>query len=334
MSGAAYSLWKGLAGLSPGRRLVPSEVRHPVRHCPNNFFEIKANCTICICDSNLLHPPKKKLFIHPPPIDLFSALPLFWHRRYIRSHLPSRARSRYFLLYISAMVNAPLPSPPPLPPYSTTSSSDTARPPRNRFPEKSPEALERERFILPRLPTAKPPHQPIRDFIFTRFYKLVLATIYLIYSVYLKLRWTYHTALNRGFSILYYHHRTPQLIQQDVKEVKAKGKLPKHLSVIVEYEKGGLDTLIDEVAEITCWCASAGIKHLSVYEQTGMTTSPFFTKHCIQHPYQNPQTNNPRQESSNPTSPPPTAPSPSASTATSANRAPPSACTPLHPAAS
>lgn len=67
MSGAAYSLWKGLAGLSPGRRLVPSEVRHPVRHCPNNFFEIKANCTICICDSNLLHPPKKKLFIHPPP---------------------------------------------------------------------------------------------------------------------------------------------------------------------------------------------------------------------------------------------------------------------------
>lgn len=173
----------------------------------------------------------------------------------------------------------------PLPP-PTASSSYTAPPPRNRVvekstealererlilphPERSAEALERERLILPRLPPVQPVYRPVHDFI----YKLVLASLYLVYSVYLKLRWTYHTALNRGFSILYYHHRTPQLIQQDVKEVKAKGKLPKHLSVILEYEKGGLDTLIDEVAEITCWCASAGIKHLSVYEQTGIITS-------------------------------------------------------------
>lgn len=149
-------------------------------------------------------------------------------------------------------------------PAPAASSSYTAPPPRNRFGETLPKG------ILPRLPPVDPRPRPIRDFISTRFYKLVLATLYLVYSVYLKLRWTYHTALNRGFSILYYHHRTPQLIQQDVMEVKANGKLPKHLSVIVEYEKGGLDTLIDEVAEITCWCASAGIKHLSVYEQTGI----------------------------------------------------------------
>lgn len=151
-----------------------------------------------------------------------------------------------------------------LQPAPAASSSYTAPPPRNRFGENLPKG------ILPRLPPVNPPPRPIRDFISTRLHKLVLATLYLVYSVYLKLRWTYHTALNRGFSILYYHHRTPQLIQQDVMAVKTNGKLPKHLSVIVEYEKGGLDTLIDEVAEITCWCASAGIKHLSVYEQTGM----------------------------------------------------------------
>lgn len=156
----------------------------------------------------------------------------------------------------------------PQPAPAASSSSYTAPPPRNRFGENLPNG------ILPRLPPVDPRPRPIRDFISTRLYKLVLATLYLVYSVYLKLRWTYHTALNRGFSILYYHHRTPQLIQQDVMEVKANGKLPKHLSVIVEYEKGGLDTLIDEVAEITCWCASAGIKHLSVYEQTGMPSLP------------------------------------------------------------
>lgn len=138
------------------------------------------------------------------------------------------------------------------------------------YPEKSAEAIERERLALPRLLEVNTSYQPVRAFI----YRLLLATLYLVYSVYLKLRWTYHTALNCGFSILYYHHRTPQLIQQDVRELRAKGKLPKHLSVILEYEKGGLDTLIDEVAEITCWCASAGIKYLSVYERKGIMPPP------------------------------------------------------------
>lgn len=148
-------------------------------------------------------------------------------------------------------------------------ASPTTSPP---YLGKSAEAIERERLVLPRLQStdSSSSYQPVRNFI----YKLILATMYLIYSVYLKVRWTYHTALNCGFSILYYHHRTPQLIQQDVRELRAKGKLPKHLSVILEYEKGGLDTLIDEVAEITCWCASAGIKYLSVYEKKGIMPSP------------------------------------------------------------
>jgi len=48
--------------------------------------------------------------------------------------------------------------------------------------------------------------------------------------------------------------------------------------VILDYDQndrvGGLDTLIDDVAEIACWCASAGIPMLSVYERTG---AHFFT---------------------------------------------------------
>ena len=33
----------------------------------------------------------------------------------------------------------------------------------------------------------------------------------------------------------------------------------------------GLETLMDEVAEIAAWCSCVGIPMLSVYEKTGMT---------------------------------------------------------------
>ncbi|PWW76550.1 Undecaprenyl diphosphate synthase [Tuber magnatum] len=178
------------------------------------------------------------------------------------------------------MANA---SPPP-PPYSSSSSS--AYPPRplksalRSRQQKPPEVLERERALLARLPAADLSREkPIRNFLATRFYKFVLLTIHLLFGIYLKLRWAYHNILNRGLSILYYHHRTPQLIRKDVKELEERGKLPEHVSVILEYERGGLDTLIDEVSEISCWCASAGIKTLSVYEQTGILKSYISTSH-------------------------------------------------------
>jgi len=74
------------------------------------------------------------------------------------------------------------------------------------------------------------------------------------------------------FAILYYHHRTPELIQKDVKGLS---RLPEHLSVILKLEdeaKGGagLEGLVDEVAEIAAWCACAGISTLSIYERTGV----------------------------------------------------------------
>lgn len=73
------------------------------------------------------------------------------------------------------------------------------------------------------------------------------------------------------FSIFYYHHRDPAMIQKDIKRLN---KLPKILSVILKLEddgKGGaeLERLVNEVAEISAWCASAGIPVLNVYERTG-----------------------------------------------------------------
>jgi hypothetical protein len=79
--------------------------------------------------------------------------------------------------------------------------------------------------------------------------------------------------MNRVYSVLYYHHRTPQLIEKDVKPLKEGGKFPQHVSVILEMEgMDGIDSLVDEVAEISCWCAAAGIPRLSVYERTGEHT--------------------------------------------------------------
>lgn len=77
---------------------------------------------------------------------------------------------------------------------------------------------------------------------------------------------------DRILSILYYHHRTPELIQKDV---KALARLPQHLSVILKHEDGGrngagLEAIVNELAEISAWCACIGIPMLSVYESTGL----------------------------------------------------------------
>lgn len=70
---------------------------------------------------------------------------------------------------------------------------------------------------------------------------------------------------------MYYHHRTPEIIERDVKDLM---RLPKHLSVILKLEDDGrggaeLERLVNEVADLAAWCASAGIPMLSIYEKTG-----------------------------------------------------------------
>jgi len=112
----------------------------------------------------------------------------------------------------------------------------------------------------------------VRKFLRKQLHALVYTTIHAVFSVYIRLRQAYHAVKDRILAILYYHHRTPGLIQKDVKGL---GRLPEHLSVILKVEDGarsgaGLEALVDEVAEIAAWCACAGIPTLSVFENSGI----------------------------------------------------------------
>lgn len=139
---------------------------------------------------------------------------------------------------------------------------------------------QREKLLKPYLPS--PPASPqatdrslirtLRHFIKTQIHVLVFTVIHTLFSLYIRARQIYHVLVDRLFAILYYHHRAPELIKQDVRGLS---RLPKHLSVILELkgEDRGLarlDELMDEVAEIAAWCACVGIPTLSVYEKTGV----------------------------------------------------------------
>ena len=139
---------------------------------------------------------------------------------------------------------------------------------------------EREDLVKPYLPPAPPAaslplkrrkSQPARTFLKTQLYLLIYTVIHTIFSLYVRIRQTYHAVHDRVFAVLYYHHRTPELIKKDVKSLR---RLPKHLSVILELKEeqrggAGLEGLIDDVSEISAWCACVGIPILSIYERTG-----------------------------------------------------------------
>ena len=133
---------------------------------------------------------------------------------------------------------------------------------------------EREELLKPYLP--KPPksssqRRSVRGFLREQLHVLVYTIIHTVFSLYVRLRQAYNAIYSRILTVLYYHHRTPELIQKDVKGLS---RLPEHLSVILELEEekgeSGLDGLLDDLAELSAWCASAGIPTLSVYEKTGI----------------------------------------------------------------
>lgn len=109
----------------------------------------------------------------------------------------------------------------------------------------------------------------MRQFLRLQIHALFYFIVHALFSLYIRCRQGYHAVKDRILAILYYHHRTPELIQKDVKGLN---RLPKHLSVILKLEsgsRGGLEALVDEVAEISAWCACVGIPTVSVYERTG-----------------------------------------------------------------
>lgn len=111
----------------------------------------------------------------------------------------------------------------------------------------------------------------VRRFLKSQLYAFLYVLIHAIFSLYIHLRIAYRAVFNRVLSILNYHHNTPDYVQRDVSTLK---RLPKHVSVILTLEDEGragdaLEKLVNEVAEIAAWCASAGITRYSVYEKTG-----------------------------------------------------------------
>ncbi|KAL2037244.1 hypothetical protein N7G274_009933 [Stereocaulon virgatum] len=114
--------------------------------------------------------------------------------------------------------------------------------------------------------------QPVRSFAIKQLHLFVFTIMHLLFSVYIRIRQTYHVLWNQIFAVLYYHHKAPELIKQDVKNLN---RLPGHMSVILELkgeERGtaGVESLMDDLAEISAWCACVGIPMLSVYERTGI----------------------------------------------------------------
>ncbi|WEW58566.1 undecaprenyl pyrophosphate synthase [Emydomyces testavorans] len=138
---------------------------------------------------------------------------------------------------------------------------------------------DRERFIKPLLPeprsqptrsrSRKTRPKPIRTFLKNKLYYLAYFLIHICFSIYIRLRQSYHAVVDRVLAICYYHHRTPELIRKDVRDL---GRLPEHLSVVLTMRKDeeGLEILMDEVAELVAWSSCVGIPMLSIYEKTGV----------------------------------------------------------------
>jgi dehydrodolichyl diphosphate syntase complex subunit NUS1 len=107
----------------------------------------------------------------------------------------------------------------------------------------------------------------------TSIHFFIYHVVALLFSVFFRFRRAYRLVRGKIVSLLKYHHRTPEFIAHDVKSLQ---KLPKHLSVVIDYQEddehqgnAGLEGLVNDVCEIAAWTASAGIPFLSVYERTG-----------------------------------------------------------------
>jgi dehydrodolichyl diphosphate syntase complex subunit NUS1 len=114
--------------------------------------------------------------------------------------------------------------------------------------------------------------KPIRSAIRHQLHVLAFTIISALFGIFVRLRKAYHAIFDRVFVILYYHHRSPEHIRNDVKKLN---KLPEHLSVILQLDAeedrtSALEKLIHDVGEVTAWSASAGIPVLSIYERTGI----------------------------------------------------------------
>ncbi|KAF2682581.1 di-trans,poly-cis-decaprenylcistransferas-like protein [Lentithecium fluviatile CBS 122367] len=115
----------------------------------------------------------------------------------------------------------------------------------------------------------KPKTGRIRNFVHFVIYQ----TIALIFSVFFRFRRAWRLFWYKVCGVMGHHHRSPEWIVNDVKNLE---QLPRHLSVVLDYNEddedqgtAGLEGLLNDVCEIAAWSASAGIPLVSIYERTG-----------------------------------------------------------------
>jgi hypothetical protein len=110
----------------------------------------------------------------------------------------------------------------------------------------------------------------LRRFLRNQLHLLLFTFMHSIFSLYIKLRKAWHSISYSVRSVIYYHHRTPELIENDVRNLRKK---PKHLSVILNMEEDGratdLERLVNQAADVAVWSACAGIPVISIYERSG-----------------------------------------------------------------
>ena len=119
-------------------------------------------------------------------------------------------------------------------------------------------------------PRGTPQKKRVRSYLKDKLHFLLYWLTQFLFGVYLRIRQIHSALFQKYIAIRHHHHRTPAYIQKDLKNLN---RLPEHLSVILKYDDttdDGLETLLDEVAELSAWSAAAGIPLLSVYEKTGI----------------------------------------------------------------
>ncbi|KAF2186804.1 di-trans,poly-cis-decaprenylcistransferas-like protein [Zopfia rhizophila CBS 207.26] len=146
-------------------------------------------------------------------------------------------------------------------------------------PEPSSSSTEPSRPSTP-APASKPrrhtSHQLKRNTGLVRhaIHVLIYTVIHAIFSVFFRFRRAWRLVCSKVVALMFYHHRTPEFIRKDVKNLE---KLPDHLSVILEFHENdedqgnaGLEGLVNDVCELAAWSASVGIPLLSIYEKNGI----------------------------------------------------------------
>ena len=113
----------------------------------------------------------------------------------------------------------------------------------------------------------------VRNFLKNQLFLFVFMVMHSVFSLYLRIRKAWHTVGYKVASVVFYHHRTPELIERDVKSLNKK---PSHVSAVLKMEGESrateLERLVNEAADLAVWSACAGIPMLSIYEKSGTST--------------------------------------------------------------